>query len=269
MRQPMTDRRRTMIHAAKLFASRAGMLGAALILAAGCASDQPPTPQRAQMAIQEPTVDQSKPLPPPAREDLYPAPPFEDPPLVSQQLPEEQAFVNAYDAVGKPRIVVFVNRAPGIRGNAPVQGDEVQASSVDYGAVENILSDWLSADGRVSILSPAVGQQQLNAEQTRELQSTRADAGRDVARQVAAPVLIEVRAQPTTQTLNGVQVRIVGEAIDLQHGGESLARAVVDVPPPLDKVQINKYTRFLARKLMDGMIVRWQAVSAGEAKNGK
>ena len=40
------------------------------------------------------------------------------------------------------------------------------------------------------------------------------------------------------------------------------ARAAVDVQPPLDKLQANKYTRFLARKLMDGMTTTWSAPPA-------
>jgi hypothetical protein len=73
-----------------------------------------------------------------------------------------------------------------------------------------------------------------------------------------------VQAQPTMQTEGGAQVRMVAEAVDLKHNGASLARAVVDVPPPMDKQQINKYTRYLARKLMDGMIVTWQASGAAQ-----
>jgi pyruvate/2-oxoglutarate dehydrogenase complex dihydrolipoamide acyltransferase (E2) component len=53
-----------------------------------------------------------------------------------------------------------------------------------------------------------------------------------------------------------LEFRIVAEAINTK-GGESLARAVVDVPPPLEKTTINKYTRFLSRKLMDGMMSAW------------
>jgi hypothetical protein len=53
-------------------------------------------------------------------------------------------------------------------------------------------------------------------------------------------------------------VRVIAEAINIK-GGESLARAAVDVQPPLDKFQTINYTRFLARKLMDGMTATWSA----------
>ncbi|MDB5356215.1 MAG: hypothetical protein JWN24_2668 [Phycisphaerales bacterium] len=232
-----------------------GLLG----VAAGCAS---PAPQRVSAGNVYVAPEPDKPLPPPAREDDVPAPPFSDPPLVSQRMPEERAFVDAYNAVGRPRILVFVNRSPQAPGVAPTNFDEAQARSLDYAAVENILTDWLAADGHVTIISPAAGQAALNEQQSKDLQSGRAAAGRDVARQVEAHILIQVQAQPTMQTQGGAQVRMVAEAVDLKHDGASLARAVVDVPPPMDKQQINKYTRFLARKLMDGMIVTWQAAGA-------
>lgn len=235
-----------------------GLLG----VAAGCGSDQPPAPQRVSAGPVYVSGQPDKPLPPLVREDDVPAPPFNDPPLVSQRMPEERAFVDAYNAVGRPRILVFVNRSPQAPGVAPANLDETRARSLDYAAVENILTDWLSADGHVTVISPAAGQQALNEQQSHDLQSGRADAGRDVSRQVAAHILVQVQAQPTMQTEGGAQVRMVAEAVDLKHDGASLARAVVDVPPPMDKQQINKYTRFLARKLMDGMIVTWQAAGA-------
>jgi len=44
----------------------------------------------------------------------------------------------------------------------------------------------------------------------------------------------------------------------------------VDIAPPLDKPQINTYTRYVARKLMDDMIGAWsnmQPASAAPAVN--
>jgi hypothetical protein len=51
-------------------------------------------------------------------------------------------------------------------------------------------------------------------------------------------------------------VRLVGEALNVK-GGQQVARAVVDVPPPLEKATLNRYTRFMARKLMMDMTQTW------------
>jgi len=301
---------------------------AGMLLVGGCQSShsEPPPPRvestQERMYTAQPTY--AKPLPPPAYEMQNPPPPFPDAPLVSQRLPEEQSFVNAYNAVGRPRIVVFVNRtlegeivpvnpdAPlatvdrrvtsttggsmettssrsrGYYDNRttndrvatngpgeihdttsvylrPGQYDEVAAKSLDYEAIESILTDWLAADGRVAIVSPTIARQRLTDEQVRELQSGRARVAREAAQQLDAPILIQLQAHPTRQTPQGLEVRVIAEAIDVSHNGGSLARAVVDIPPPLEKTQINYYTRYLARKLEDGMTASWSAFGAPPA----
>jgi hypothetical protein len=202
-------------------------------------------------------------------------PPFDDVPLVSQRPPEQRAFVESYRQVGSPRITLFVNRT--LEGNIvlsnpndrtvteggeivlrPGQYDELDARGLDYQAIETILTDWLAANGQVTIISPTMARQRLTDEQVRALQDGRPTALSEVAQQLDADVLIQVQARPTKQTSDGLQVRMIAEAINAR-GGQSIGRAVVDVPPPLEKTTINRSTRFLARKLMDDMIQTWAA----------
>ncbi len=98
----------------------------------------------------------------------------------------------------------------------------------------------------------------MTDEQYKDLQSGRTRTQGEIARLLDADVLIQAQANPTRQTPEGLQIRLVAEAINVK-GGESIGRAVVDIPPPLDKPQINKFTRFLTRKLMDGMMQSWDA----------
>ena len=133
------------------------------------------------------------------------------------------------------------------------------AKSLDYEAMENVLTDWLASDGQVEVVSPVMARQRLTDEQVRDLQSGRPRVMGEVARQLDADVLVQVQSHPTKQTSHGLEVRVIAEAINVSRGGQSIARAFVDVPPPLDKPQINTYTRFLARKLMDGMIGTWRS----------
>jgi hypothetical protein len=264
----------------------------------GCAQHPPEQhtgrvvePVRVPVREREP----EKPLPSRAQapEGEVPPPPFDDVPLVNQRPPEQRAFVEAYEAVGRPRILVFVNRTlegqivavTGQDAGAPAradngygrdraggylhagQYDEVEAKSLDYEAMEAILTDWLASDGRVEVVSPVMARQRLTDEQVRDLQSGRPRMGSEVARQLDADVLVQVQAHPTRQTPRGLEVRVIAEAINVSRGGQSIARAVVEVPPPLDKPQHNTYTRFLARKLMDGMIGSWQGL-AGPDREG-
>jgi hypothetical protein len=304
-----------------------GMLAASLagmMIAGGCADNSPPParvavpPTDQVRAADQPEI---KPLPgPPDAGGQLPPPVFDDQPLVNQRLPEERGFISAYEQVGRPRILIFVNRTlegqiVSVNPNEPVatvehkaqssgaitvdsqhtsgtygywydshhdenshfqstgpanfsestsvylhpgEYDEAAAKSLDYEALENVLTDWLSAGGKVAIVSPTMARQRLTDEQVKDLQSNRPRMLGEVARELDADVLIQVQAHPTRQTDQGLEIRLVAEAINVR-GGESIARALVDVPPPLDKPKINKYTRFLARKLMDGMVGSWES----------
>jgi hypothetical protein len=211
-----------------------------------------------------------------------PPPPFYDAPLVNQETPEQPAFVQAYNAVGRPRIVVFVNRTldgdlmPPVEGDGgdrryadrdvrdqrgylqPGQYEEIDAKQIDYEAIENILTDWLAAGGRTEVISPVAARQRLTGDQVDDLQSGRPRVMSGLAKQLNADVLVHVSARPTRQTQRGLEIRLVAEAVNIGQGGQSIGRSVVDVPPPLDKPRINKFTRFLARGLMDRMTGTWE-----------
>src|SRR5688572_10319721 len=86
-----------------------GVLSAAA-MNAGCQQQPPPSPPQ----VRTPQYSagprrEEKPLPDPTREEL-PPPPYADVPLISQRPPEQREFLRAYEAVGRPRIAVFVNR---------------------------------------------------------------------------------------------------------------------------------------------------------------
>jgi len=236
------------------------LLGLGLL--AGCQSDYAPPPAPARVPGQyerRMTTDwQAKPLPGPSRDDL-PPPPFADEPLVSQEAPETPRFVGAYQKVGQPRILVWVMHAAG-------EGfyDEAAARSIDYDAIETILTDWLSAGGKVAVIAPEAARQALSPQQAQDLNTGHAVNGQEIADRLRADVLVLIKAQPTRQSGQGPAVRLVADASNLK-GGESIGRAVVDVPPPLDKPQINTYTRFLARKLMSDMTGSWISFGAPEA----
>jgi hypothetical protein len=258
-----------------------GLLGATL--AAGChypVQRVPvPAPGNRDVVLER---DPVKPLP-----NQEPPAGFDDVALVSQRPPEQRAFVDAYNRVGRPRIAVFVNRTlqgeiVPVTHSAPAQGagqidpfappqgapesresaqvnlrrDEPQAQDIDYAAVENILTDWLANNGQVMVISPTVMRQKLSPEQVRDLESGRSAVLGDVAQQFGADVLVQAQARPTHESFQGAQIRMVVEAINIK-GGDSIARSVVDIAPPLDKPQINTYTRYVARKLMDDMIGAW------------
>jgi hypothetical protein len=244
------------------------LLGAAT--AGGCSSDYGPRyVERVPVAgpgapnTRPYEYDRVKPLPEPSGgvdRELPPESPFYDEPLVSQRTPEQTSFETAYRAVGRPRIVVFVNRSP--EGEIRPAAGDGQVGSIDYTAMENILTDFLACQGAVEIVSPtAAARQRMTDAQARDAQSTRPQAMRDVAQQLDTDVLVSVTARPTRQAPEGMDVRLVGEAVNVK-GGPQIGRAVVDIPPPLEKATLNRYTRFVARKLMMDMTQNWTSTEA-------
>jgi hypothetical protein len=308
---------------------RVPLLGIGLVAAmtalAGCAKTPParvPVPARGESSpVRE--HDPVKPLPDSAYRGPEPTVGFDDVPLLNQRPPEQRAFVDAYNRVGRPRIAIFVNRTlqgdiVPVNDDAPLasvehtrrattgvtienretvtsesrrriedrervdrfeskgpgeyrettdvylrpgQYDDVQAKALDYEAVENILTDWLASNGQVTVISPIMARQKLTPEQIKELESGRPQVLSEIAKQLGVDVLVQAQARPTRQSFEGLHVRLIAEAINIT-GGDSIARAVVDIKPPLDKPQINTYTRYVARKLMDDMTGAWSNAPA-------
>lgn len=260
-------------------------------LGVGCSKTPPPhveVPPPEYRNTPSRPVEEIKPLPPPDYSSQVPPAPFDDPPLLNQPVPESQAFVDAYRNVGRPRITVFMNRTlegkiipvnpsnPVVsvevnkRRNeeqssksvdvylAPGQYDEAWAKSLDYEAMENTLADWIACNGQITLIAPMMARQKLTDQQVKDLKDGRPQVLRELAQQLEVDVLIHIQARPTEQSRDGMKVRIVAEAINTK-GGESIGRAFVDAPLPLEKQSINRYTRFLTRKLMDGMIGAWMS----------
>jgi len=229
---------------------------------AGCSSEpsvdpaRVPGPNERNMAS---GIAVSKPLPEGSEE--VGAPPFNDPALVSQEAPETPRFLDAYGKVGRPRMFVWVTSA------SALTYDEAAARGIDYSAMQTILTDWLSCGGRVAMLSPEAVRQSMTPLQQQLLTSGQSASNKELGEHIHADVLILLRAEPTRQAANSPTVRLVADASNLA-GGESLGRAVVDVPAPLDKPQINTYTRYLARKLMADMTNAWSTVGSADTHPG-
>jgi hypothetical protein len=208
-----------------------------------------------------------KPMPP---EIDIPALPFDDPALVSQQLPEETAFIEQYARVGQPRFVVFVNRdlygqeisPPGVIAVPGTyitreQLDQLQAAQLDYMTIETMLADWLASDGKVHIVSPSAVHGLLTASQVQSLQSGQASVLTPISQTLSADVLVQVQVRPIEQTGMGLKYLLIAEAVNTRDGA-SIARTTIPLDPPQDLPHIRTATRFVARQLMDEMTSTWQ-----------
>jgi hypothetical protein len=234
------------------------ILGSVVMVSAGCQT--PPPPPRASIPpVGTYTHDGQpviKPLPEQGYQDAFLPAGFDDGPLLTQPVPEQAAFVQAYRQVGGPRVALFVNRTT---DGQPIvnESQNPPIDRIDYDAVENVLTDWLAAGGKVVMVSP-----KLTESQARDLtQAGKQNVLQALSRESGIDVLVHVQAKLTRHYGNQTGVRLLAESVNTQ-GGESLARAFIDMPPVMDKPIINERTRFLARKLMADMTGTWQNMPA-------
>jgi len=199
-----------------------GLLAGLALFAAGCADKSPPPPRvNVPMNASEGPVfrhDPVKPMPAPAGERALAEPPFDDPALVNQEIPEQRAFVAMYNAVGRPALIVKL-------ADAQPTADDL--------AVALQLTEWLRSGGNVVMLDPLAGKAE------------------------SADVLIHfvVASGPSEKA---AAIRLTARAVNARDQA-LLASAMVDMPTPADRQAVNRFTRFLARKLMDGMTQAWSS----------
>ena len=64
----------------------------------------------------------------------------------------------------------------------PGQYDETRARQIDYEMMETLLADWMSADNKVTIISPTTVHRQLTEQEQRDLQAGKPQALTDVGK---------------------------------------------------------------------------------------
>jgi hypothetical protein len=139
----------------------------------------------------------------------------------------------------------------------PGQYDDASMAALDYQEMESLLADWISSNGQVTIVSPDFIRSHMSDQDVQALQAGKASGLDALSKNTNADVLIQITAHPVRRQ-DQVVVLLVAEAINVR-GGESLAHASVEMPTPVDRYQLNNYTRFLARKIIHGMTNTWEA----------
>lgn len=230
-----------------------------------------PRPTPPPRRYEEPPVINPPPKPVPVPEPR-PLPPPK--PIVQEELPEEPAYVKAYQLIRGPKLAVIVYRSQGPAdpfrdANAPpppAGAGPIGDTTIDYRLLELALTDWLAAKGRVSIRSST----QLPRPPAQDAVNAVRNGDRKVAEQMrqnlGVDILVIVWAEVSRQGEPPLGVRLVSEAVVLaapagqeNRLGDSIARAFVDMPPRFQTDTVAVCTRELARKLMLDMSRTWEA----------
>lgn len=233
-------------------------LAGAIALASGCRTPPPP---RIQIPIDsqgnEYTTyqhDPVKPLPPAAtqqqRDDggaatLGRAAPPQSPlqaPAVSQ------AYLESYDRVGRPRLLVLVDRTdPPPRSIVPG----------DYDTLERVVREALAAEGQVAVV-PGSAARQLNDQQRKAVSAGDTKALADAGEQLHADVVVQVRVGPTSPEREETQITATARNA---RDGQQIATAAASLPPPPQRRQIDFAGRLLAERLVDELAGAWENLS--------
>ena len=189
----------------------------------------------------------SKPLPP----DAYGAPVTGNPYGTHVALPDEAAYVQAYQAQRDPRIMVEV-----LLGQGGATAATFHLGNEDFDAIQISMIEYLNANGQVDIQDPSMAQKVLARESFLRLQNGDPKVLPLLKHQLKTDVLIEIQAAPTQQASFGNAVRLLAQAVSTTDA-RVLAATYVDMPLPASKTNINMYTGYLADKVMQKLAAIW------------
>jgi hypothetical protein len=222
---------------------------AALVL--GCRT--PPPPPRIQVptdtrghAYSTYQHDPVKPLPPSATQSALENPQVvavEPPPTMPP--PVSQAYLDAYDRVGRPRILVLVERAQNPT-RAIVPGD--------YDTLERVVRGSLAAEGQVATVSPNAART-LNEQQVRDIVAGKQNAMADAGSILHADVLVLVRVAPSANEREETQITATARNT---RDGQPIATAASSLPAPPQRRQIDYTGRLLGERLVDELTGAWE-----------
>jgi len=139
---------------------------------------------------------------------------------------------------------------------APDKYDEVGATKDDYEMIELSIVNYMDAGGRVQIKDADAARNKLDREKILRLENGDAAAWRLLSTELQTDILIQVKAVPTRQASSGAAIRLMCKAVSTTDA-RNLGTAVVDMPLPISKTNVNVFTRHLAEKMMQQMAEKW------------
>ena len=161
------------------------------------------------------------------------------PPAVSQ------AYLDSYDRVGRPRLLVLVERDQATRSIVPG----------DYDTLGRVVRDALAAEGQVAVV-PTSAARQLNEQQLKSVATGDTKAINDIANQLKADVIISVRVAGSTSA-EREETQLTATARNARDGAQ-IATASSAIPPPPQRRQIDFAGRLLAERLVDELAGAWE-----------
>jgi len=226
-------------------------------LAMGCKNTPPPqVPVPSESGGNPYTTYQhdsaNKPLPPSATgadaSSGGPHPEMTQSPTVSPPQPPvvPQAYLDAYDRVGRPRLLVLVD---------PSDNPEKSLVPGDYELLEKVVRETISAGGEVAVVPASAVRERATPQQLHDIAAGRATAMVDVGNAVHADVLIEVK--PVTSK-DQTQLTAIARNI---RDGQQIATATSAVQSASPRRQIDFAGRLLGERMVDALADAWDRLA--------
>lgn len=240
------------------------MLSLAIGLAlAGCRNTPPPRVPVPSESGGNPNItyrhDPVKPLP--QQQDQSPAPPPQftppsppktPPPEPPQAPPPQppavpQSYLDAYDRVGRPRLLVLVDR-PDQPARSLIPGD--------YELLERVVHESLAAGGQVALVPASMAYERISPQQLRDLQAGQLSALAQIGSMLRADVLVEIKsvAAPNDQTQLTATARNTRD-------GQQIATAASAIPTASPRRQIDFAGRLLGERMVDSLADAWDRLA--------
>jgi hypothetical protein len=249
-------------------------LAAALASLTSCRTPPPPRIQVPSETDGNPYTtykhDEVKPLPPSATQSLddasavgpsSAAPRASDPVVAPPPGPPpvSQSYIEAYDRVGRPRLLVLVERPSSASPRAIVPGD--------YELVERVVGETLAARGQVMVVPSSIVAEKIDAQQFADIHAGRADALADAGGKLRADVLVQVKLVPPG-TGGASDTQLTATARNTRDS-QQIATASAALGNPPQRRQLDFAARLLSERLADELAGAWNRLaekqSAGAA----
>jgi hypothetical protein len=239
-------------------------LAAAALSTAGCHNPPPPRVTIPSTSGGNPYStyerDEVKPLPPSARstsETPQPAPDPSRPPVgltevVPQQPTVSQAYLDAYDRVGRPRLLVIADHP-----DQPAHGLVAE----DYDLIQRLVRECVAGGGQVAVVPPNIVHDRLSTRQLDDLQAGRTTALANIGTTLRADVLIEVKTAAA-----GDQTQFTANARNTRDGAQ-IATASATIPSAAPRRQVDFAGRLLGERMVDALADTWDRFARDLSKS--
>lgn len=202
--------------------------------------------------------DSSKPLPPRAAEIESAAnaeqqspqsqTPVQSPPPTPPPQPPvvPQAYLDAYDRVGRPRLLVLVD---------PAETPEKSLVPGDYELLEKVVRETIAAGGQIAVVPASAVRERATPQQLRDIAAGKATALTDVGNALHADVIVEVK--PST---SDDKTQLTATARNIRDG-QPIATVTSAVQSASPRRQIDFAGRLLGERMVDALADSWDRLA--------